>query len=94
VRRKALAVYLSFVAILWQFAAHAKDQPPASPLQFVESTSTTIVFSWEQLKTGTAIVSVFNPSAEQDVSLQATDFNQPGREKAFDVVVVPIMSKN
>jgi hypothetical protein len=72
----------------------AKEHFPASPLQVTDSTQVTSAFSWEQLKSGTAIISVWNPSEQgQTVSICITDFNQPGRDRAFgEVVAIPAVA--
>jgi hypothetical protein len=54
--------------------------PPASPLQLVDGTKTEVAFTWRELESGDAIISIWNSSEySQDVTAEATDFSlSPG----------------
>jgi hypothetical protein len=82
VRYPLLAGCLVFVVALLLLRAYAKDPLPASPLQIMELASTAVPFSWDQVQAGTATVSIWNPSARQEGSIQVTDFNQAGQPAA------------
>ena len=85
---------LAFAITLLQVSAHAKDPLPASPLQIMEPASTAVPFSWEQVKAGTATLSIWNSSPQQEGSIQVTDFNQAGQKAAFEVVAVPLVASS
>jgi hypothetical protein len=70
-----------------QKAGHEKDAIPASSLQLVDPTKGESTFSWKQLQSGAAIVSIWNPSdKDQDVSIKITDFNRPGGKDFGEVI--------
>jgi hypothetical protein len=76
-------------AVAWLLVpAYAKDPLPVSPLQIMEPSSTALPFSWDQLQAGRATVSIWNPSAQQEGSIQVTDFNQAGQPAAFEVIAI------
>jgi hypothetical protein len=51
--------------------------PPPSPLVLMEATKAPLVFSWSQLKNGTATIAIFNPSAASiKVTARLTKFDR------------------
>jgi hypothetical protein len=73
-----------------QKAGQKKDELPASSLQLVDPTKGESTFSWKQLQSGAAIVSIWNPSdKDQDVSIKITDFNRPSGKEFGEVIAVP-----
>ena len=93
-RYPLLAGCLVFAVACLLVPAYAKDPLPASPLQITEPASTAVTFSWDQVQAGTATLSIWNPSAQQEGSIQVTDFNQAGQKAAFEVVAVPLVASS
>jgi hypothetical protein len=88
VRYPQLVGCLLYAVALLLLPAYAKDPLPASPLQIIEPASTAVPFSWDQVQAGTATVSIWNPSARQEYSIQVTDFNQPGQPATLEVIAI------
>ena len=86
----ALYLFLAVVIVITPSPARAKDQLLVPSFQLVDPTKGESVFSWRQLKLGAATVSIWNSSDEdQEVSIQVTDFNQPGVRLFGEVIAVP-----
>jgi len=73
-----------------QKAEQKKDELPASSFQLVDPAKGESTFSWKQLQSQAAIVSIWNPSdKDQDVSIVITDFNRPGGKEFGEVTAIP-----
>jgi hypothetical protein len=73
-----------------QKAEQKKDDLPASSLQLVDPAKGESTFTWKQLQSKAAVVSIWNPSdKDQDVSIVVTDFNRPGGKEFGEVTAIP-----
>jgi hypothetical protein len=77
-------------AVASQCAEQKNDELPASSLQLVDPAKGESAFSWKQLQSKAAIVSIWNPSdKDQNVSVVVTDFNRPGGKEFGEVKAIP-----